>query len=438
MAAPPAARVPVTIVTGFLGSGKSTLLRRILSEKHGMRIAVIENEFADEVGIESLILKQGLGQKVADGFYELSNGCICCSVRDQLVDTIERMMRVREKFDYILVETSGMANPGPVAAAFWSDSGQDTSMLQLDGIITVVDAAHISHALTDSREAGTVREAEQQIACADVILLNKRDLVPDAAFEATHAQLRAMNASARIIAASHCKEPALNELIGIAAFDARRLQLLEGEEEQDSAHAHAGHDLDESCTHCAASSASGSGIVVSAEHKHDSGISTVILRTDAAVDIFRFERWIGRLLWERPADEMDDAEAASASASAPAVAAKAPLVLRGKGVLYGRLISEDSSDEEDGAMVDAEGHASSSGAASGTGSGATICAHIFQSVCEQMEVAAAGTPEDAAKLASHKQHSRVVLIGRHLRREELQAAFEEECVCLGAAAAATS
>eukprot|EP00501_MAST-03F_sp_TOSAG23-6_P002532 GSMAST32.ASY1.ANO1.2671.1 assembled CDS len=147
--------VPITIITGFLGSGKTTLLNHILTAKHGKRIAVIENEFGEDIGIESLIAKNGADGEVFEEFFELNNGCICCSVRDELAVTLERLLMRRHKFDYILIETTGLANPGPLAKMY------------LDSIITLVDAKN-AH--------GKLNEAAMQIAFADVVLLNKKDL----------------------------------------------------------------------------------------------------------------------------------------------------------------------------------------------------------------------------------------------------------------------
>src|SRR5579863_4461227 len=157
-------KVPVTVLTGFLGSGKTTLLNRILTEKHGMRIAVIENEFG-EIGID-----QALVINADEEIFEMNNGCICCTVRGDLIRILGNLMRRRDKFDRILVETTGMADPGPVAQTFFVDD-EMRDQFRLDGIVTVVDAKHVHLHLDESDEC------KQQVAFADSIVLNKTDLV---------------------------------------------------------------------------------------------------------------------------------------------------------------------------------------------------------------------------------------------------------------------
>lgn len=166
-------KVPVTILTGFLGAGKTTLLTHILTASHGKRIAVIENEFSSGLGIEGMIAKSGVDGASLNGFFELNNGCICCSVKDSLLSTLEQLVLHKDKFDYIIIETTGVANPGPIISTFWADDGMD-SCLKLDGVVCVVDSFHIERNLSD---ASISRDVSMQISYADRILLNKSDTV---------------------------------------------------------------------------------------------------------------------------------------------------------------------------------------------------------------------------------------------------------------------
>src|SRR3954462_5468443 len=172
-------KIPVTVLTGFLGSGKTTLLNRILTENHGQRIAVIENEFG-EVGVD-----QELVIRAEEEIFEMNNGCICCTVRGDLIRILGNLMKRRDRFDYILVETTGMADPGPVAQTFFMDD-EIQRAARLDGIVTVVDSKHVT-------EHWDSHEVQEQIAFADVILLNKLDLVPAAAADELEGRIRAMN-----------------------------------------------------------------------------------------------------------------------------------------------------------------------------------------------------------------------------------------------------
>jgi G3E family GTPase len=205
-------RTPVTVLTGFLGAGKTTLLNRILTENHGKRIAVIENEFG-EVGVD-----QALVIGADEEIFEMNNGCICCTVRGDLIRILGNLMKRKDRFDYIMIETTGLADPGPVAQTFFIDD-EIQRKLALDGIVTVVDALHIWQHLDDSEEA------REQIAFADVILLNKVDLVPAAALASLEVRIRRMNAVAKIYRAQQAAV-AVDKLLHLGGFNmARALEI---------------------------------------------------------------------------------------------------------------------------------------------------------------------------------------------------------------------
>jgi G3E family GTPase len=227
-------QIPVTVLTGYLGSGKTTLLNRILSENHGKRYAVIVNEFG-EIGIDNDLIVES-----DEEIYEMNNGCVCCTVRGDLIRVVEGLMRRPGRFDAIVVETTGLADPVPVAQTFFMD--QDVrAKTRLDAVVALVDAKHLPLRLKDSREA------EDQIAFADVVVLNKTDLVNDEELSNVEAAIRAINPGARI----HRTERAgvaLEEVLDRGAFDLSR--ALENDPQFLEAHDHDhDHDCGPDCDH---------------------------------------------------------------------------------------------------------------------------------------------------------------------------------------------
>ncbi|KAG1659311.1 COBW domain-containing protein 1 [Nymphon striatum] len=197
-------RIPVTIITGHLGSGKTTLLNYILNEQHGKRIAVILNEFGSGSALEQSI-SVGEDGDLYEEWLELRNGCLCCSVRDNGVKAIENLMEKKGKFDYIILETTGLADPGPIASIFWLDK-ELGSELFLDGIITVIDSKNCMKQLNITNETtDKVNEGVRQIALADFILFNKTDLVSISELDSLKAAVREINASCPYTECNHSR-----------------------------------------------------------------------------------------------------------------------------------------------------------------------------------------------------------------------------------------
>ena len=224
--------VPVTILTGFLGSGKTTLLNYILTQKHGHRIAVIENEFG-EINIDSDLIVSA-----DEEIFELTNGCVCCvgSARADLLRILQELMKRREKFDHILVETSGMADPTPVAATFFVDT-EVAKQVNLDAIVTLVDAKHIGGHLDDPSLRGHDNQAVDQVVIADRIILNKIDLLAEEELPEVEKRLRALNTTAPIIRSSHA-EVELGEILGIGAFNLAQTLAVAPDFLEDHEHQH--------------------------------------------------------------------------------------------------------------------------------------------------------------------------------------------------------
>ena len=270
------ASIPVTVITGFLGAGKTTLLNRILTEKHGKRIAVIENEFG-EIGVDHQLVIQS-----DEEIFELNNGCICCRVRGDLIRILAKLRQRRDKFDSVLIETTGMADPGPVAQTFFTDEEVKESF-RLDGIVTVVDAKHVGLHFDD------MREVREQIGFADVILLNKTDLVTPAELEKTEARIRKMNPMAKLYRTENAKID-LTKVLNVGGFDLKRALELEpdflkaSEEEHDHDHEHEGedhHEHEHEEEH---------------DHHHDEDVTSVGISSPGDLDEKKLSDWLGTLL----------------------------------------------------------------------------------------------------------------------------------------------
>ncbi|MCX7339415.1 MAG: GTP-binding protein [Hyphomicrobiales bacterium] len=222
-------KIPVTVLTGYLGAGKTTLLNRILSEPHGKKYAVIVNEFG-EIGIDNDLVV-GADEEV----FEMNNGCICCTVRGDLIRIIDGLMKRKGTFDAIIVETTGLADPAPVAQTFFMD--QDVGeRARLDAVVTVADAKHLTERLKDAPEA------KNQIAFADVIILNKTDLVTAAELDAVEAMIRTLNPTAKLHRTTKCALP-IADVLDRNAFDLDRILEIEPDFLEEGHHHHHADDI---------------------------------------------------------------------------------------------------------------------------------------------------------------------------------------------------
>ena len=341
-------KTPVTVLTGYLGAGKTTLLNRILSEPHGKKYAVIVNEFG-EIGIDNDLIVNA-----DEEVFEMNNGCVCCTVRGDLIRIIEGLMRRKGKFDAIIVETTGLADPAPVAQTFFVDEevGKKT---RLDAVVTVADAMWLKERLKDAPEA------KNQIAFADVILLNKTDLVDEAGLQEIEARIRGINPYAKLHRTTR-SNIAIGEVLDRNAFDLDRIldiepEFLHGDGGHDHGHDHHhdhGHDHhhhDHDHHH--------PGV----KHYHDEEMQSLSLKTDKPLNPDKFFPWIQGL-----------------------VAEDGPAILRSKGI----LAFKDDPDR-----------------------------FVFQGVHMILD----GDHQRPWK-DDEKRQSRLVFIGRHLPEEKIRSGFE--------------
>ena len=274
--------IPATILTGFLGAGKTTLLNRILHEQHGYKIAVIENEFGEE-NIDNEILVRDSNEQIV----EMNNGCVCCTVRGDLITALGELARKRRdgalQFDRVVIETTGLANPGPVAQTFFMDEEIATDYL-LDGVITVVDASHAMHQLD------TYEEAQRQAGFADRMLLSKTDLVTPDQISALETRLKRINPRAPLLHADFGKV-AISEILDIRGFNLNERLDIDPDFLKAESHEHDHeHHCDDHCDHHDHDHAHHHG------GSHTDDIAAFVFRSDRAFDPARLEEFLGSLI----------------------------------------------------------------------------------------------------------------------------------------------
>lgn len=382
-------KIPVTVVTGFLGSGKTTFVNYILKADHGLKIAVIENEYG-EVGIDDALVME-----TKEEIFEMNNGCVCCTVRGDLIRILTKLMKRKKKLDAILVETTGLADPAPVAQTFFVDDEIKEGM-RLDSILTIVDSKHIVQHLNEKKEAGIINESVQQIAFADRILLNKIDLVDEQEKEDIRERIQSINKVADIIETQFSKVE-LSKVLGIKAFDLEK--MLEQDPdfldlEEDDHHGHDHHDHNDCHEHdckdpthhhhdhthhdhghhhdhheeCKDHDCKDPSHKHKHKHQHDYNVSSVGIQVEGDLDMQKMNQWLSTLLQE-----------------------KGPDLYRSKGIL-----SIQGSDDK----------------------------HVFQGVHMMVNFGSSKDGTIRPWGADEKRINKVVFIGKFLDREELEGGFK--------------
>eukprot|EP00980_Cylindrotheca_fusiformis_P000473 scaffold119_cov131-Cylindrotheca_fusiformis.AAC.3 len=410
---------PVTILSGFLGSGKTTLIQYILqSPDHGKRIAVIENEYGEGLAVESLIARDGLdnGNNNLQDLVELPNGCICCTVKDTLVSTLENLLEKRRDLDYILIEASGMANPGPIASVFWLDDALE-SRLQLDGIVTLVDSNRILEQLA------TTEEAAQQIAYADRLLINKIDLLQskEGALKQVESTLKQLHPTAPTLQTTFSQVPNLDWILNSNCFGGiDRMEELDTiwQDQSETTHEHSHseddhhHDHDHDHHHDHDHLNSESCAICKPKHRHTAGVSTIALTKVGSVNLGKLNKWLAEILW--PNQDAEDKVLTAMLHDTSLRDKKLPeddnkmALFRVKGIIS--VEGNPDGDADDIAHYDER-------------TGLDSRRFIVQAVHDLWDVHAAS---DALKWsASEERVCKMVLIGKNVREEVLEKGFEE-------------
>jgi len=446
-------KVPVTILTGFLGSGKTTLVKHILTSKqHNYKIAVIENEYgggendkqlAERLGltvnnistlsVETMIAKDGTdGSNLAD-FIELPNGCVCCTVKDSLVETLENLLSKRTDLDYVIIEASGMADPGPVASIFWLDEALD-SRIQLDGIICCIDAKNICNQLKDTSSSkaehdgdGGGDEAARQIAFADRIIINKVDLLQQQEqqyknIESVLQQIKSINPTAPTKQTAYSNIEDINWILNAECFDAERVKDVESAFQQSSTET--------------SSFDSPLFLATLNQHQHTNAVGTIALFGRGSVDLQKMNSWLATLLWPDQ-DEKDsilrarlEADLASGN-TAPHIPTdskkKKQQIYRMKGILS----VVHSTDKDTGKVIPSSTDFVDEGLTAGlvcSKDGLDRRRFIVQAVNDLWDVLPAS--QNLCWDINETRCCKIVVIGKWLNEEQLQKGFDDCFVSL--------